>query len=254
MKEIFKILANKVNSIAREVNRNRQKRKLRTLVSQLPGDKQADAMHSLLAVIDSPDRMEKVRRIREIFGPYKEQVDPNYEQNMEDCRKEYSEMLDKAKSNVIAPHFPMPHISINHGLLEQKIKAKLTLQSLEEEIMCIPQTRKFHLFAAALGILLSAVANFMTLNIKLGNDWLGGSEMLSTCGNGLFSLLLIIFEAIGLYLLLHFMPRKSAHGLGRLFGIIGAIIIVVSVLIIVFSRAEIGTSAVTTVQDVGKVE
>ncbi len=243
-----------IKMIIRSMTRYYQKHRIRTLVRQLPGDMQSSIMHDLLGVIDDPDRLEKVRRTKEIFRPYKEQLETPYAQKVSDCRKEYSEMLDKAASNVIAPNFPMPHISINHSVLEQKVKAKLTLQSLEEEIMDIPRTNNFHLFAAVLGILLSAIANFMTLNMKLGNDWLGGNEILSTGVNGLFSLLLIIFEAIGLYLLMHFMPRKSGHGLGRLFGIIGAIVLVISVCIIIFSRAEIGTSAMTTVQDVGKVE
>lgn len=240
--------------IIHSITRYYQKRRIRTLVRQLPGDMQASIMHDLLGVIDIPNRLEKVRRTKEIFRPYKEQLEAPYEQKVSDCRKEYSEMLDKAQSNVIAPNFPMPHVAINHSVLEQKVKAKLTLQALEEDIMGIPQMNGFHLFAAVLGIILSAIANFTTLNMKLGNDWIGGNEVLSTAGNGLFSLLLIIFEAIGLYLLMHFMPRKSGHGLGRLFGIIGAIVIVISICIIIFSRAEIGTSAMTTVQDVGKVE
>jgi hypothetical protein len=244
----------RIKMIIHNMTRYYQKRQIRTLVRQLPGDMQAAVMHDLLGVIDIPNRLEKVKRTREIFRPYKEQLDPHYEQKISDCRKEYSEMLDKAASNVIAPNFPMPLISINHDLLEQKVKAKLTLQALEEEIMSIPQTNGFHLFAAVLGILLSAIANFMTLNMKLGNDWIGGNEILSTVGNGLFSLLLIIFEAIGLYLLMHFMPKKSGHGLGRLFGLAGALVIVISICMIILSRAEIGTSAMTTVQDVGKVE
>lgn len=243
-----------IKMIIHSMTRYYQKRRIRTLVRQLPGDMQSSIMHDLLGVIDIPDRREKVKRTKEIFRPYKEHLETPYKQKVSDCRKEYSEMLDKAQSNVIAPNFPMPHISINHSVLEQKVKAKLTLQALEEEIMDIPQTNKFHIFAAVLGILLSAIANFMTLNMKLGNDWIGGNEMLSTGGNGLFSLLLIVFEAIGLYLLMHFIPRRAGHGLGRLFGIIGAIVLVISVCIIIFSRAEIGTSAMTTIQDVGKVE
>ncbi len=243
-----------IKMIIHSMTRYYQKRRIRTLVRQLPGDMQSSIMHDLLGVIDIPDRLEKVRLTKEIFRPYKEQLETPYKQKVSDCRKEYSEMLGLAQSNVLAPNFPMPHISINHSVLEQKVKAKLTLQALEEEIMDIPQTNKFHLFAAVLGIFFSGIANFITLNMKLGNDWIGGNELLSTVGNGLFSLLLIIFEAIGLYLLMHFMPRKSGHGLGRLFGIIGAIVIVISICIIIFSRAEIGTSAMTTVQDVGKVE
>lgn len=240
--------------ILKSLVRYYQKRQIRTLVRQLPGDMQSSIMHDLLGVIDTPDRLEKVKLTRAVFRPYREQLETPYKQNLSDCRKEYSELLDKAASNVIAPNFPMPHISIKHDLLEKKVKAKMTLQSLEEEIMVIAQTNSFHLFAAVLGILLSAIANFMTLNMKLGNDWIGGNEILSAVGNGLFSLLLIIFEAIGLYLLMHFMPRKSGHGLARVFGIVGAIVIVISICIIIFSRAEIGTSAMTTVQDVGKVE
>lgn len=226
------------------------------LVRRLPGAMQASAMHDLLEIIDIPDRQTKIRLTREIFSSFKRQLEPAYEQDICDCRNDYSTMLEKVQPNVMAPNFPVLSLSINHAVLEQKVKAKITLQTLEEEVLSIPSTSKFLLWAAVMGILLSAVANFMTINMNLGNDWMGGNELLSTCGNAFFALLLIVFEAIGLYLLMHFMPRKAGNGLGRLCGIIGAVIIVISICIIIFSRAEVGTSTMTTtnVQDLGIVE
>src|SRR5208283_4833254 len=92
-----------IKIIIRNLTRYHQKRCIGNLVRQLPGDMQSAVMHDLLGVIDIPDRMEKVRRTREIFRPYKEQLEAPYEQKVSDCRKEYSELLNKAQSNVIAP-------------------------------------------------------------------------------------------------------------------------------------------------------
>lgn len=247
MKETIKI-------IMMGLNRYFLKRRIRKLLRHLPGDMQSAVMHDLLEIIDIPDRRERVRKIREIFRPFKEQLESPYEQKVSDCRKEYSEMLDKTAANVIAPDFPMACISINHDSLEQKAKAKLTLQSLEDELMDLPYINYFHLFAAFLCVLLSTVANFMTISAKFGNDWMGGSDLVTGICNGFFSLLLNVFEAIGLYLLLHFMPKRYGKGFARLLGIIGALVLVISICITIFARTEIGTSAMTSVQDAGKVE
>jgi hypothetical protein len=245
---------NSINIIIQNLTRYYQKRRLKRLVHQLPADVQSTVLHKLLSIMDIPDRLRKVNLTREIFRPYKELLEPAYEKKISDCRMESSAMLEKVQANVLAPNFPITHVEINHTLLDRKVKAKLTLQTLEEEVLAIPRTNKMHLFAAGFGILLSVMANFMTINMKLGNDWIGGNEILSTAGNIFVSLMLIVFEAIGLYILLHFMPRKTGNGLARFFGIIGAILIVLSVCTIIFSRAEIGSNATTTIQDVGKVE
>lgn len=245
---------NSIKTVIKNLSRYYQKRRLEKLVRQLPADMQSDVLHKLLSIIDIPDRIRKINLTRDIFQPYKESLKPAYEQKISDCLMESSAMLETVQSNVIAPNFPMTHIEINHDLLDQKVKAKLELQALEKEVLAIPRTNNMHYFAAGFGILLSVVANFMTINTKLGNDWIGGNEMLSTICNMFFALMLIIFEAIGLYLLFHFMPRKAGNGLGRLCGIIGAILIVLSVCTIIFSRAEIGSNTPTTIQDTGKVE
>jgi lipid-A-disaccharide synthase-like uncharacterized protein len=243
-----------IKMIMNKLNRYHQKRRIRRLVRQLPGDMQSSVMHDLLGVIDIPDRLEKVRRTKEVFRPYKEQLETPYEQKVSDCRQEYSEMLDKARSNVIVPNLPMPHLSVNHDVLEQKVKAKLTLQALEEEIMEVSQLPDSFLFFSVLGIVLSTVANYMILEDKFGRDWLGGNELLTAICNGLFSLLLDMFVAIGLTYLMNIMPKKTGNGFTKLIGIAGALLFIISVCIIVLARTEIGTSVITSVQDVGKVE
>ncbi len=50
-----------IKMIIRSMTRYYQKRRIRTLVRQLPGDMQSSIMHDLLVVIDTPDRLEKVK-------------------------------------------------------------------------------------------------------------------------------------------------------------------------------------------------
>jgi hypothetical protein len=243
-----------IKMIIHSLTRYHQKHRIRKLVRQLPGDMQSAVMHDLLGVIDISDRMEKVRRTREIFRPYKEQLEAPYEQRVSDCRKEYSDLLDKAQSNVIAPNFPMPHISINHNVLEQKAKAKITLQTLEEDIMDVPKFPDSFLYFSLLGIVLATVANYMLLSDKFGRDWVGGSETVTAICNGFFSLLLDMLVAIALSYFMHIMPKRASNGFAKLVGIIGAILFIISVCITVLARTEIGTSAMINVQDTGKVE
>lgn len=243
-----------IKMIIHSLTRYYQKCRIRTLVRQLPGDMQSSIMHDLLGVIDIPDRLEKVKRTKEIFRPYKEQLETPYAQKVSDCRKEYSEMLGLAQSNVIAPNFPMPHISINHSVLEQKVKANLTLQSLEEEIMDIPKLPDSFLYFSLLGLVLATVANYMLLSDKFGRDWVGGSETVTAICNGFFSLLLDMLVAIALSYFMHIMPKRAGNGFAKLIGIIGAILFIISVCITVIARTEIGTSAMINVQDTGKVE
>jgi len=211
-------------------------------------------MYDLIGIIDIPDRSEKIRKTKETFSIYKQKIECLYESRVSDIRKKYEEKLSMVGAYLIAPNPPMLNFTINHELLEQKVKGRLTLQSLEDEIINLPEIGTFNYFAAVLGVLLSAVANFITLNIKLGNDWIGGNEVISTAVNGLFSLVLMLFEATGFYLLMYFLPRRASNGLVRIVGIIGAIMVVVAICIIVFTRAEIGTTEITNVQDIGRVE
>ena len=139
-------------------------------------------------------------------------------------------------------------------MLEQKARAQLMLQSIETEIMLLPQVKKFHLFAACMGIFLSTIANFMTVSAKFGNDWIGGNEIITGVCNLFFSLLINVLEAISLFLFLHFIPEKYSKGLARLMGIVGALLIVIGIVIMIFSRTEIGSNLMTGAQMGGKVE
>jgi len=242
-----------IKIIIRNLTRYHQKRCIGNLVRQLPGDMQSAVMHELLGVIDIPDRMEKVRRTREIFRPYKEQLEAPYEQKVSDCRKEYSELLNKAQSNVIAPGIPTIHSSISHTVLEQKAKAKITLQALEQDIMDLPKFPDSFFYFSLLGLVLATAGNYMLLSDKFGSDWAGGELMTAIC-NGFTALLLDILATIALSYLILIKQKRAGNGFTKLIGTIGAIIFIISVLIIVLARNEAGTRAITVVQDVGKVE
>jgi hypothetical protein len=262
MKEIINQMAGILNQmnettnrIVKVLKRSHEKRRIRTLLRRLPGELQSSLMYELLDVIDMTDRREKLRRTREIFAHLrKEELHVPHQQEIADCQAEYLAQIEKSAANILAPDFPMARIAINHDRLEQKARAKLTLQSLEEEIMLLPQINTFHLFAALLGVLVSTIANYMTIASKFGNDWIGGNEIVTAICNIFFSLLLNLFEAIGLYLFLHFIPQRYGKSLARLFGIIGSLLIVFSIVLMIFSRTEIGSTIMTGAQALGKVE
>jgi len=236
------------------IQRYLRKRRISKLVRQLPGDMQPALLSQLIEIIDLPDRMEKVRRTREIFVSAKGQINEPYRQKVEDCSQEYEDRIKRAASNILLPDLPIPRLAINHALLEEKAKAQLTLGSLEEEIMTLPHTNRFHMFAGMLGVLLSSVANFMTVTAKLGSDWIGGNETASILCNAFISLTMCILEAAGFYLFMSFMPKRLANGFSRILGMVGAVIVVVSICIAIFSRIEVGPSSITNPQDSGKVE
>jgi len=243
-----------IQKFIKKIRRHHQKKRLEKLVRLLPADMQTDVLHKLLCIIDIPDRIKKITLTREIFKPYKDKLEPHFVQKIKECIDESNAMLVKVQVNVIAPTVPITHIEVNHAVLDQKVKAKLTLDALEEEIVTIPKSNRLLLISACFGILVSGIANFMTFSKILGNDWMGGNELYSTIANFLFSLLLLIFEAIGFYILFHYMSRKVGHGFARIIGIIGALLLIASVCTIIISRGEIGSNAASTTQDIGKVE
>jgi hypothetical protein len=239
--------------IIHNVIRYYQKRRFKALVNGLPVDLRFDLMHDLMSILDNQDRAEKVRATREIFKSIRERLDAPLSERVTELKNEYFEQLELASKNVLVPDFPRVHFSVDHDVIEQKAKAKITLMDLEHDIMQIPPTKTFHTFAAILGIITSTIVNYLTITAKFG-DFFGGNETLSTCGTGVFALVICVFEASSLYLLLHFLPRKYTNGVSRIFGLIGAIVLFVSVLLIVFSRTEMGASMISSVQDAGKVE
>ena len=146
-----------------------------------------------------------MRRTRETFRPYREQLDPTYEQKIADCRKDYSAMLDKAQSNVIAPNFPMPHISINHDVLEQKAKVvKRPSRPLRRISWMYPSCLTRSYTSRSPDLSLATVANYMLLSDKLGRDWVGGSDTLTA----LLQRLLLIADG---YISCHFIKFYHAQ-------------------------------------------
>ena len=235
-------------------SRFQQKRRICTLVRTLPGDMQPAILHDLLEVIDLFDRMEKVRRVRSIFLTVKEQLGVPYQGKLEDIHQEYTSRLTMAASNVLVPEFPMPRLSINHSMLEEKAKAWLTLQTLEEEIMSLPHTSKFLSYAAILAISIAVWPNYMTITAKFGNDFIGGNELISSLFIGFMALVLCCFEVIAPFAALTFMPKKYRNGCSRMLTIIGSVVIMISLCLAIISRSEIGASAITNPQEMGKVE
>lgn len=230
------------------------KRRIKNIVRRLPGEWRADIYHEFMKISDLPDRGEKIRLTHELFIPYRQSIDPVFKEKVLNCEHEYKNTLSNIQSNALMPLFALPSITINQDLLEQKIKAKLNLEALEREIMSVPKTRFFNLFVAILGVFISLLGTYATFNAMLGNDWLGGNESLSTAINGIFSLIVIMVEAISFYSLIHYMPKKSRNGLNRLLGIVGAILVILSISMLIFSRSEIGSNVVTTIEDTGVVE
>ena len=243
-----------LTAIVNKLNRYHHKRRIRNLVSRLPGDMQAETMHDLLHIIDVPERSEKVNKTRDIFKALKNRVETSVEKEEASLREEFAKQMERAAGNVVAPGFPVPHLRIDQNMLEQKAKAKMTLVNLEEEIMNIPESGRFSLIAAFLGASLAVAANYFTLSSYFGNDWIGANETITAVCNGIISIIMILFETLGLYLFLNFIPRTRSHGIAKLIGIVGAALIVISICAMIFTRTEIGTSTVAKTPEAGQVE
>lgn len=241
-------------SILNKLSRYNQKKRLRSIVTRLPADMQAAAMYGLVGLIDILDSREKVARTREVFGAMKEQAEVCRKTEADALRDEFVKQLERAAGNVVAPGFPIPELRIDQNMLEQKAKAKMTLASLEEEIMSIPPTGTFNLIAAFLGASLAVAANYFTISSYFGNDWIAANEMMTAVCNGLISIIMILFETLGLYLFLNFVPRSKSHYIAKTIGIVGAALIVISICVMIFARTEIGTTKAIKTTDVGQVE
>lgn len=236
------------------LKRYHQKWRIKFMVRRLPVEMRSEVLYALYEILDFPERRGKVQKVRGIFDTLRKGINDPCREKIAGCRAEVLDEIEQAAENVLAPDFPLPRISIDHTLLEEKTKARITLLGLEERIEGIPHTKKSFLYLACLGLLFSAFSNFWTFSMLLGTDWIGGNEILTTLVNGLISLLFMIFEIIGLYLFLHFTPKKYSSGLARLFGLIGAAILVLSIVSMVLSRTEIGSQFMPSAQGIGKVQ
>lgn len=221
----------------------------------LPADLKAVAMKDLLEALDVSNRSERAYMIKEAFHGWKESLTNDTNEKIAEIEKTYEEKLAAASKLMLAPNFPMPHFSVNQGLLDEATKAKINREIAEEEIMNIPLIRTWLLILTLLVLILSIIANYFTLTIKLGNDYIDGNDTITAVVNAVFSVLLAAIELIGFYVLINFTPGgRLKINLARVIGIFGAILLIVGVSIIIFSRTEIGGTALTATQSVGKIE
>lgn len=243
-----------IRSLFYIVKRYLQKRKLKTLLQELPGELQHEVMEELVALIDSPDRIEKVKKTREIFKVIAEKIRIDHDGQIAVLREEYASKTTKAARRVMTPHFPLLEAQINYDVLNEKVKARLTLKKLEDEILNFQKPNKVLMITALLGIMFSIAATYMTFRNRFGTDWAYGSEIISFAGNIFFTLTFNALEASTLYALFHFIPKRYSYGLSRLVGIISVLMILAAIVIIVITRTELGTQAIFAVQDLGRVE
>jgi hypothetical protein len=223
---------------------------------ELPANIKSVAMHKLLAAIDIPDRAVRAEKIKDTFNGWKESLVNGNIEKLAELEKSYGDRLNTASKLMLAPNFPMPHFSVNQGLLDEVTKARLNILMLQEDVMHIPQIKTLLLVMALLVLILSVIANYFTLTTKLGSDFINGDQTITAIINGVFSILLTSVEVIGFFVLIHF---THGEGLKRKFaimlGVIGAILLIAGVSITILTRAEIGSTALTnSSQSIGKIE
>lgn len=223
----------------------------------LPADIKPVAMQKMLELIDIPDRTHRAEKIKETFHAWKEAVAEGSKEKTSELEKSYEEKLATASRLMLAPNFPMPHFSVNQGLLDEATKAKMNISMLENEVMQIPPIKTWLLVMALLVLILSVIANYFTLTAKLGSDFINGNETITAIVNGVFSVLLALIELIGFYVLIHFTPGENLkRGFARCVGLIGAILLIVGVSITILTRTEIGSTTLSgsSNQSIGKIE
>ena len=71
---------------------------------------------------------------------------------------------------------------------------------------------------------------------------------------GFFAVLTDIFVAISFAFIMHIMSKRAANGFAKLIGIIGATLLIISVGYMILARTEIGATAMTSIQDIGRPE
>jgi hypothetical protein len=255
-----KIIDDIQNRISRDMDakletarRRREFGKVTELADRLPEEFRQDAIVKLSDIADLP-RTQRKERIAEIFVEIQSTIERRFEDEISAIKVSCSQLKRKMQERFLSPECPYVEIYPNYENLLEKTKATFALSRLHQEYDQILKPNPLLYVTAVLGITFSLVGTYLTFTSRLG-DWVGGNETVSIAANALLSLAFNVLEATALFMVLSFLPEKYAHGVSRMIGIAGAVLLVASVVVVICMRSEIGTSiAESVVKNMGSVQ
>jgi len=233
--------------------RNEQFERGVALVSRLPEEFRQTAIDGLTEILDLP-KAERKERLTRIFQEIQSAIERRFDGELASVRHHYSALMRKMQQRFLSPECPHVEFSICYEKLHKKTMATFARSNLQREYANLLRPNWLLLVSAILGITFSMVGTYLTFAAQLG-DWVAGNEVASVAANAVLSLAFNALEMSALFMLLSFLPQKFALGAARMIGIAGSLLLVISVVLIILQRTDIGTSlADTAVQSMGRVE
>ena len=216
------------------------KMRTRKAIKRLPVELWAAVHHELSGLYETSDKTERREIVRRSFEAIKKECISEIDSRIEQADIFYREKLNRIYASILPPQRKTPAINIRHDLLEEKAKAKLNMKGIEGKIIKLQQITKPVLMFASLGILLSCLGNYLTLNLMLGLDWAGGDQRMTSLVNAGFALLLGVFEVLGFHLALTLLPERIGIRGAKIVIFIGAVMLIGAVILFILARSEIG--------------
>lgn len=228
-----------------QVSRRREEfGKVTELINRLPEEFRHGVLDELTDMADLPNAQRR-ERIGQLFGEIQVTIEQRFERDIASVKAHYADLKQRMQERVLSPESPRVVIAVDYEGLLQKTKATLALAQLQQEYGRLLKPNNILYITAGLGILFSLSGTYFTFNSHLG-DWIGGDEKASMAANAFLTLAANVLEATSLFMLLWFLPEKYAHGIARLLGIAGAMLLVASVVLLILMRTDIGSTMVQT--------
>lgn len=227
---------------------------LKSLPAEIKCEMMQQGLHN---IVDMPERSQRASTIKHVCSDLRDKYISEHDNKVAVLKQQYDDKISRASKNILAPSLPYLQSSVDQGLLDEKTEAHLNIQMDKEEVISLPNITTMYKVISFMMLILSVVANYYTFSALFGNDFMGGSEKLSMAVILIFSFTLVAVEIFGFYFLLTLLPCAGLRiGLAKMLGILGAVLLIVSVGLTIISRTELGNSITTSTSQsmTGKIE
>lgn len=194
---------------------------------------------------EEPDPQTRRKELGDLFLGLRQQVRSEAQTQREEALATCRDRIAKHKRKILPPDIPGGCITVDGDKLAEKAKARWNADTLKEEIGAYPEISAGHRRMAMLLLLLSLLANWMTVTQFLGADWLG-NESMSVAATASVALLLTVAELVGFGLVTVFVPDQFKLFIMKGIGVLGAVSLLLGLLLLILGRSELGSAVTQT--------
>lgn len=200
-----------------------------------------DAERGLLKIREENcDPWRRREEVHVLFESLRDRIKSAAEKLRREIRDRFDQRIADLEEKVLAPDFPVYHISVDHALKSEKARAMANVEQMKVDVQEIPEVSNGQRAAAAFLMILSFFGNYLTVTLFVG-DFLG-NDTLTLAATAVISAVLSLAEVVGLYILVLFMGRWKIPAL-KVLGFVSAGLLVAGVVMLVLARSEIGAVA-----------